>query len=102
MTNCSKGSKDIAPFHVSPSQYSNLDCDQIRPEMSRVSTQVNQLSGTLDKNAETDAAVTGAGIILFWPALFFLGGTKEQEAQYARLRGEYTALEQMYIQKKCG
>jgi hypothetical protein len=30
-----------------------------------------------------------------------LGGTKEQEAEYAKLKGEYNALEQASIQKKC-
>ena len=45
--------------------------------------------------------ITGAGIILFWPALFFLGGTKEQEAEYARLKGEYEALDRVAVQKNC-
>jgi len=38
---------------------------------------------------------------LFWPAVFFLGGTKEEEAEYARLKGEYDALEQASILRKC-
>jgi len=29
-------------------------------------------------------------------------GTKQQEAEYSRLRGEYDALNQIAIQKKCG
>ena len=45
--------------------------------------------------------ITGAGLILFWPALFFIGGTKEQEAEYARLKGEYEALDKVAIQKNC-
>ena len=69
--------------------------------MIRVSTQVSQMTGTLDKNRENDNMTATAGAILFWPALFFLGGTKEQEAQYAQLKGEYNALEQVAIQKKC-
>ena len=40
-------------------------------------------------------------MVLFWPALFALGGTKQQEAEYARLRGEYDAVQQAAIQKKC-
>ena len=39
--------------------------------------------------------------MLFWPALFFLGGTKQQEAEYARLKGEHEALQQSAIEKKC-
>jgi len=69
--------------------------------MARISTKVNQMTGKLDKNAETDNVVTGVGVVLFWPALFFLGGTKEEEAEFARLKGEYQALEQVAVEKKC-
>jgi hypothetical protein len=60
------------------------------------------MSGKLDKNRENDNLTTGAALILFWPAVFFLGGTKEQEAEFARLKGEAQAVEQVSIQKKCG
>ena len=69
--------------------------------MIRVSTKVRTLTGELDENKENDQMITGAGIILFWPALFFIGGTKEQEAEYAQLKGEFNALEQASIQKDC-
>lgn len=43
-----------------------------------------------------------AGIILFWPALFFLeGGDGPQAAEYSRLKGEREALQQALVQKKC-
>jgi hypothetical protein len=99
---CSTASKEIMPTYVSTAIYSNYDCDQLRLELIRVSIEVNALSGKLDKNKENDTMTTTAGVILFWPALFFLGGTKEQEARYAQLKGEYIALEQTTIQKKCG
>ncbi len=102
MVGCSTSSKDIMPAYVSPAMYSNYDCDQLRLELIRVSTEVNAMTGKLDKNRENDNLTTTAGVLLFWPALFFLGGTKEQEARYAQLRGEYNALEQVTIQKKCG
>jgi len=99
---CSSAAKDITPKYVSPAQYSNYDCDQVRSELLRVSGRVNEMTGKLDKNRETDNITTTAGILLFWPALFFIGGTKEEEAEYAKLKGEYNALEQASIQKKCG
>jgi hypothetical protein len=43
----------------------------------------------------------GVGLILFWPALFALGGTKQQEAEYARLKGEYDAVQEAAVIKKC-
>jgi hypothetical protein len=98
---CSTAAKDIVPAYVSPTTYSNYDCEQVRLELIRVSTEVNTMTGKLDKNRENDNLTTAAGVLLFWPALFFLGGTKEQEARYAQLKGEYGALEQVSIQKRC-
>tara|TARA_B110001452_G_C15025610_1_gene358454 strand:- start:148 stop:501 length:354 start_codon:yes stop_codon:yes gene_type:complete len=101
VASCSNASKDIAAIYVSPQQYSNYDCDQTRAEMQRVAGKVRSLTGQLDKNAGNDNITTGVSLILFWPAVFFLGGTKEEEAEYARLKGEYDALEQASILKKC-
>lgn len=101
VSGCSTAAKDITPAAVSPAVYSNYDCEQVRLELLRVSTEVNTMTGKLDKNRENDNMATAAGIILFFPVLFFLGGTKEQEARYAQLKGEYSALEQTSILKKC-
>ena len=98
---CATSSKDIAPNYVSPMQYQSYDCDQIGGEMIRIQSRVNALTGRLDEAATNDKVIMGVGLILFWPALFALGGTKQQEAEYARLKGEYDALQQSAIQKKC-
>ena len=98
---CAKSSKDIVGTYVSPLQYADYACPQIKSEMIRVSSKVKELTGKIDTNSENDKMITGAGIILFWPALFFLGGTKEQEAEYARLKGEYEALDRVAVQKNC-
>lgn len=99
---CSTASKDISPLYVSPMQYSPYDCSQLVMESQRIQARVNELGGRLDTAARNDAQIAGIGIILFWPALFALGGTKQQEAEYARLRGEYDAVQQTAVQKKCG
>ena len=98
---CSKSSKEIVGIYVSPLEYADYSCEQIKSEMIRVSNKVRTLTGELDKNKDNDQMITGAGIILFWPALFFIGGTKEQEAEYARLKGEHEALDKVAIQKHC-
>ena len=58
-------------------------------------------AGRLDEAANNDKVIMGVGMVLFWPALFALGGTKQQEADYARLKGEYEAIGQAMIAKKC-
>ena len=98
---CATASKDVGTAYVSPLQYQSYDCEQIVAEARRVQARVAQLGGRLDEAAGNDQAITALGVILFWPALFALGGTKQQEAEYARLKGEYEALEQASIQKRC-
>ncbi len=102
LTGCSTASKDISPTYISPLQYQAYDCQQLGMEVQRIQGRVTELGGRLDKAASNDAALMGVGLVLFWPALFALGGTKGQEAEYARLRGEYDAIQQAAIQKKCG
>ena len=98
---CATASKDVATQSISPLQYQVYDCDQITAETMRVQARASQLGGRLDTAAANDKAITGIGIVLFWPALFALGGTKEQEAEYGRLKGESDALQQVAISKKC-
>ena len=101
LSGCATASKDIAAAYISPMQYQAYDCDQLSSETQRIQTRVVQLGGRLDTAASNDKALVGVGVLLFWPALFALGGTKQQEADYARLRGEYDAVQQSAILKKC-
>ena len=97
---CATGSRDIASSYTSPIQYQSYDCNQMASEAQRLQTRVSQLGGRLDEAAMNDKALVGVGLILFWPALFALGGTKQQEAEYARMKGEHDALQQSAIAKK--
>jgi hypothetical protein len=70
--------------------------------MRYVSQRANELYGALDKEAGNDTAQMTLGLILFWPALFFLeGGDDARAAEYSRLKGQREALEHAAIQKQC-
>lgn len=99
---CATKSNDIPASYVSPMQYQSYNCAQISEEARRVSARASQVMGVQDANAGRDAAMTGVGIVLFWPALFFLKGDSETKTEVSRLKGEMEALEQASIQKKCG
>lgn len=99
---CATSSKKIAADYVSPIQFQAYDCQQLFAESDRIRTRVAQLGGRLDEAAHNDKMIMGAGLIIFWPALFALGGNKGQEAEYARLKGEADAISQALIAKKCG
>lgn len=98
---CATTSKDVVATYVSPIQYNQYDCQQLTAELQRISSRVTQLGGRLDEAANNDKLLMGAGLLIFWPALFALGGTKTQEQEFARLKGEYDAVSQVAIQKKC-
>lgn len=100
---CASHSHEIQPDYVSPLEYQEYNCRQIQGEMRRVSRRAAELAGGIDEEADSDEAEMAVGMILFWPALFWLeGGDDERSAQYARLRGEYNALEQAGIKRDCG
>jgi hypothetical protein len=101
LSGCATSSSNIAASYTSPMQYQSYDCPQLINEAQRIHARVNQLGGRLDEAASNDKALMGVGLILFWPALFALGGTKQQEADYSRLKGEYDAVAQTMIAKKC-
>lgn len=102
LSGCASRPTEIQAQYVSPLQYKDYDCDQVSAELGRISRKTAQLFGQLDKTASNDEAQMAVGMILFWPALFFLeGGDGAEAAEYARLKGEFDALEQAAIQKKC-
>ena len=101
-TGCATQPTDIATIHVSPIQYSNYDCDQIAMEMRHVGRRINELYYELEDEADSDEGSMALGLILFWPALFFLeGGDDARAGEYGRLKGERIALEDTAVMKKC-
>lgn len=102
LSGCATHPDKMQASYVSPVEYQNYNCDQIALEMRHVSRRATELYGALDKEAGTDNAQMAMGLILFWPALFFLeGGDDARAAEYSRLKGQRDALEKASIQKQC-
>ena len=102
LTACATHPDKMQAAYVSPVEYQNYSCEQISMEMRYVSQRATELYGTLDKEAGNDSAQMALGLILFWPALFFLeGGDDARAAEYSRLKGQRDALERAAIQKQC-
>ena len=55
---------------------------------------------TQDDTASGDSVAMGVGLVLFWPALFFIDSDDARE-EVGRIKGELEAVEQASIQKKC-
>jgi hypothetical protein len=103
VSGCATSSKHIATAYVSPLQYQTYDCRQLSAELSRINSRISELGGTLDSAASNDKVIAGVSVLIpiFLPALFALGGTAQQEAEYSRLKGEYEAADQTAIAKRC-
>lgn len=97
---CAKNPERLGSTYVSPIQYHPYDCDQLVAEKTRVERRVSELTGKQAKASKNDKVATGVGLVLFWPALFFLAGGDHEE-ELKRLKGEYEALEVVWIEKKC-
>lgn len=99
---CASQPNDIPTQSVSTLTYRNYDCDQISMELDRINRRAGELYASLKNTADNGAVQMGVGLILFWPTLFFLEGGDGVEAQeYARLKGERTALEIVAVRRKC-
>jgi hypothetical protein len=98
---CATSPDKISAAYVSPLKYKDYDEDMIIMEMDYVGKRTNDLYYSLKKEASSDSAQMAVGLLLFWPALFFLeGGDGPEAAEYARLKGEYEALRTVAVQRK--
>jgi len=100
LASCASSPDKISASYVSPIQYSGLTCLQLRQEMMRVSRKVQEVAGIQQSEATKDTVALTAGLILFWPALFFMMGTDKKD-EIARLKGEYEAIETASIRNDC-
>ncbi len=99
---CASNPNKIEAAYVSPLKYQKFDCDQIAIEQASVERRTNTLYHSLKKESNKDNAQMGIGLVLFWPALFFLeGGDGPQAAEYGQLKGDYAALRDTSVAKKC-
>lgn len=101
MQGCTTAPKNIPVKYVAPAKYQAYNCYQLNLEFQRVQAQMLELGGKLDEAASKDSLVGVFGAILFLPALLFTGGNSQQEAEYANLKGDVEAMQQVAFQKKC-
>ena len=78
---CAKSAEEVSASYVSPVQYGNYSCAQLRGELMSVNRRLMSKPRAQDSKSESDALVTGVGIVLFWPALFFIDGDDENTGE---------------------
>jgi len=102
LSGCAVSSENNHVPYISSAQFQTYSCNELLAEIERIQTRVSQLTGKPDDNNPVkDKWVLGADLSLSWAALFALGGTKEQEAEYEQLKSEHDAIQQWAIIKQC-
>lgn len=97
---CATSPDKISATYISPLQYQSYSCNQLGEELLRVNRRVVEISGQQRSEATKDAVALGVGLVVFWPALFFMIG-KDQKEELGRLKGEYEAIEQAAMKMEC-
>lgn len=100
IVSCATQPENLSASYVSPLEYLEYDCGQLGQEMRRIGRRVSEVTGVQESTATGDAVAVGAGLVLFWPALFFISSS-DREEELMRLKGEAEAVEQAIIQKDC-
>lgn len=100
---CAASSENHHVPYISPSQFQTYNCEELLTERERIQARVNQLTDKANDKIPNnkDKLTLGTDLSLSWAALFALGGTKEQEAEYAQLKSEYDAIQHWAVAKKC-
>lgn len=102
LNGCASKSSDIPATYISPNEYASYSCPTLESEMRDISRRVGVITGQVDKEASNDSWQMGIGLVLFWPALFFLeGGDGALQAEYALLKGKYEAVTTQHKSKNC-
>lgn len=97
---CAPDPSTVAPAYISPTAYAGLSCDALNAEAARLASRVSQVTGEQQQAASADAAMTALSLVLFWPAVFWIG-TDDRSDELARLRGEAEALRLAALQRGC-
>ena len=101
ISGCAKNTSELQTAYVSPLVYADYSCKQLSGEMGRITRRVGDLGHSINENAEGDSVAMGVGLVLFWPALFFIDGDSPEAQEYSRLKGEYEAVEKTAIKNEC-
>src|SRR3954465_13971847 len=92
LAGCPTRPKDIQAAYVSPIPYESMSCAQLAAEATRVANAAALATGQQQSQANKDTAAMAVSLIVFRPAIFFVGGDKTNAAEVARLKGEMKAI----------
>jgi len=90
---CATHPRHIGASHVNSSVYKRMSCDDIFDERESVVSRLNVLIPAQKKKSDSDTIAFWISMLLFWPAIFFLGMGDDHKEEISRLRGELIAID---------
>jgi hypothetical protein len=100
LAGCATAPDQVEPTYVSQMQYEGLTCDQLRAEIQRIANYVHATARAEARDRRRDEVAWGVGLVVFWPALLFVGAGSDKEA-LADFKGQYMALDETAQRKGC-
>ena len=99
---CASQPDEIKATYIPSATFINLNCEQIDVAIRQKSSRLQVLYQMLSDKKKSDQTKAAVGAVLFFPALFLLGGDDSPEArEYSTLRGELEALKDVKVVNKC-
>lgn len=99
---CAQKADRVQGTYTSAALYQNLTCEQLLREGWTVSNCAHAAAGKQNRHRVEDEVAITAGVLVFWPALFFTHGNDASTAELAQLKGEMEAIEAASRAKNCG
>lgn len=98
---CVAGSAEVEALYVHPDRYRAMSCAAIEQEGRQVAATATAVSGVEVMGRKSPPANNENNRPIVWPALFFVNGNGNNVDEFARLRGEFNALEAVSAEKNC-
>jgi hypothetical protein len=87
--------------YTSAAIYQPLDCYQLATEAMRIEQAAAAQQASKGNKEAANIAAVAVGMLLLWPALFFIQGTGAEDAEINRLSADQDALVMAATMKKC-
>lgn len=83
-----------------PNDY-RISCNQLESEMSRIRHEVQNKTGQKQSGDTKDTVLFVTGLVIFWPALFFMDLKNADKVELRALQSRFNHLSNVYNGKNC-
>ena len=99
---CATNPDKLASAYVSPTEYNGDSCPSLNIAYARNNSEAAALYKKMKGKSRTNTGAATVGVLLFWPALFFMKGKDaESDSRMAELMGRRTAIETAMDKGNC-